>query len=136
MDDQTLPPASKQTCAATNAAGERCRAGVKPGARYCYMHDPERQAEASAARRAGGTARMRPAGQAPAAPAEPVDLSSAEAQRKAIEQTIDRVRSGAEPLNIGRFVIYAISVARGVYDDDIAKRLDQLEQLLQEDKII
>ena len=136
MDGSTLPPASKQTCAAVNAAGQRCKAGVKPGARYCYMHDPERQAEAAEARRAGGLARMRPAGRPAVEPAEPIDLASAEAQRRAIEQTIDRVRSGAEPLNIGRFVIYAISVARGVYDDDIAQRLEALERLLAEDRVI
>ena len=41
----------------------------------------------------------------------------AEAQRKATEQTIDRIRS----------------VARGIYDDDIARRLELLEQLLRED---
>ena len=130
MDGSTLPPASKQTCAAVNAAGQRCKAGVKPGARYCYMHDPERQAEAAEARRAGGLARMRPAGRPPAAPAAPIDLASAESQRKAIEETIDRVRRGDEPLAIARLVIYAISVARGVYDDDLAQRLEALEQLV------
>jgi hypothetical protein len=73
---------------------------------------------------------MRPAGQPPAAPAAPIDLASAESQRKAIEETIDRVRRGDEPLAIARLVIYAISVARGVYDDDLAQRLEALEQLV------
>lgn len=78
-------------------------------------------------------ARMRPAGQPVAAPAEPIDLSSAEAQRRAIEETIDRVRRGDEPLAIARLVIYAISVARGVYDTSLAERLDALEQLVRGD---
>jgi hypothetical protein len=136
MEDSTLPPASKHTCQARKANGEPCGAGVRQGARYCFHHDPERAAEAAAARRAGGQARMRPAGQVVAAPAEPIDLSTPEAQRKAIEATIDRVRSGMEPLNIGRFVIYAISVARGVYDDDLARRLDALEAMLQQQERI
>lgn len=132
MDQSTPPPASKQTCEAYASSGERCRAGVGPGARYCYLHDPDRAAEAAAARRAGGLSRMRAAGQPPAAPAEPIDLSSAEAQRRAIEQTIDRVRRGDEPLAIARLVIYAISVARGVYDDNLSQRLDALERLVKD----
>ena len=68
---------AKQACEAYNASGERCRAGVGPGARYCYLHDPDRAVEAAAARR-WCLARMRPAGQPPAAPAGPIDLVGAE----------------------------------------------------------
>ena len=117
-------PPSKQTCQAKKADGTACGAGVKAGQRYCFQHDPERAAEAAEARKLGGQARQRPA------PAPAVDLSTVEAQRRAIEQTIDRVRSGAEPLNTGRFVIYAISVARGLLDDDIDRRLAELESVL------
>lgn len=116
-----LPPATKQTCQALNAAGQPCRSGVRLGAAYCFQHDPARQEAARAARMAGGKARARPA------PAPPIDLSTPELQRRAIEETIDRVRRGDEPLNVGRFVIYAISVVRGVFDDDQARRLDELE---------
>lgn len=85
------------------------------------MHSPERATEAHRARSSGGRNRSKPA------PALPIDLSTPELQRKAIEETIDRVRRGDEPLNVGRFVIYAISVARDVGDDEILKRLEALE---------
>src|SRR5262249_16894303 len=110
------------TCQARNAAGLPCRAGVRPGATYCFQHDPARRAAARAARVAGGKARNKPV------PAPPIDLSTPELQRKAIEATIDRVRRGDEPLNVGRFVIYAISVVRGVFDDEALKRLKALEE--------
>jgi hypothetical protein len=37
------------------------------------------------------------------------------------------VRAGQEPLNIGRFVIYAISVVRAIGDDELLKRVEALE---------
>lgn len=120
-DNLPLSPTSKQTCRAHNAAGKPCRAGVRPGAAYCFQHDPARVGAAQAARVAGGKARAKPA------PAPPIDLSTPELQRRAIEETIDRVRRGDEPLNIGRFVIYAISVVRGVFEDDLLARLEALE---------
>ena len=118
----TPPPASTPRCAALNANGKPCRAGVRPGAAYCFQHDPARNVDAAAARAAGGKSRRRPT------PAPPIDLSTPEQQRRAIEQTIDRVRRGDEPLSIGRFVIYAISVVRGVTDNALIERLDALEE--------
>ena len=76
------PPVSKQACAALNARGEPCRAGAKQGMSYCYLHDPERRLEAAAARAKGGKHRSKPK------PAPPIDLSTPELQRRAIEQTI------------------------------------------------
>jgi hypothetical protein len=95
---------------------------VRRGAAYCFQHDPARQATAQAARTAGGKARAKPV------PAPPIDLSTPDLQRRAIEETIDRVRRGDEPLNVGRFVIYAISVVRGVFDDGLEARLTALEE--------
>ena len=123
----TLPPVTKQACAALNKQGERCKAGVQTGAVYCFQHDPEKQAEVAEARRRGGKQggkqRSKPA------PATPIDLSTPELQRRAIEQTIDRVRAGDEPLNTGRFVVYAVSLARPILEQEvILARIDALEQ--------
>lgn len=118
----TPPPATKLPCQAVKANGVPCRAGVKPGASFCFAHDPNRAAEAQAARIAGGVARNKPA------PASAIDLSTPELQRRAIEETIDRVRRGDEPLNIGRFVVYAISVVRALTDDEILDRIEALEK--------
>ena len=118
------PPVTTQACQAQNKRGEPCRAGVRDGQAYCFAHDPERRLAAAAARAKGGANSKR------ATPsAAPIDLSTPELQRRAIEQTIDRVRSGEEPLNTGRFVVYAVSLARPVMElEAIAARLDALEQ--------
>ena len=120
---ETLPPATRQTCVALNAAGNPCRAGVKPGALYCFQHDPERCLEVTAARAKGGKqAHSKPK------PAPPIDLSTPEQQRLAIQDTIDRVRRGDESLNIGRFVVYAVSLARPILElEDLAERIAALE---------
>jgi hypothetical protein len=60
-------------------------------------------------------------------PCEPADLSSPEACRRELERTVDRVRAGLEPLNVGRLVAYAVSVARALQDDELLRRLEALE---------
>ncbi len=120
----TISPATRQTCAALNAAGDPCRAGVKDGALYCFQHDPDRRLEVAAARAKGGKeAHSKPK------PAPPIDLSTPELQRRAIEQAIDRVRAGDESLNIGRFVVYAVSLARPILEQEvILARIAALEE--------
>ncbi len=120
---KTPTPVTRQTCAALNAAGEPCRAGVKIGALYCFQHDPDRALEAGAARAKGGKqAHSKPK------PAPPIDLSTPELQRLAIQETINRVRRGDESLNIGRFVVYAVSLARPILElEDLAERIAALE---------
>ena len=124
MVPDTPPPATRQTCAALNAAGAPCRAGVKDGALYCFQHDPDRRLEVAAARAKGGKhAHSKPK------PAPPIDLSTPELQRLAIQDTINRVRAGDESLNVGRFVVYAVSLARPILElEDLAERIAALEQ--------
>lgn len=118
----TPTPTTKQTCQASKANGQPCRAYATSGGLYCYLHSPERAQEAHAARVAGGFARNKPA------PAEPIDLSTPELQRIAIEQTIDRVRAGAEHAGIARLVLYGVSLARPIVElEDITKRIEALE---------
>jgi len=115
-------PTTKQTCQARKVDGTPCRAYAGYDDLYCYMHSPERTQAAQEARSAGGKHRARPA------PAAPIDLSTPELQRRAIEETINRVRRGDEPINVARFVIYAISVVRAIGDDEILRRLEVLEE--------
>jgi len=119
----TPTPVTRQTCAALNAAGEPCKAGVKNGALYCFQHDPDRSLEVAAARAKGGKqAHSKPK------PASPIDLSTPELQRLAIQETINRVRRGDESLNIGRFVVYAVSLARPILElEGITERIAALE---------
>ena len=86
------------------------------------QHEPDRAEDRAEARRRGGINRNRPA------PCDPVDLATPEARRRAIEQTIDRVRRGEEPLNTARFIVWSISVAQTVVDqEELAERLEALE---------
>jgi hypothetical protein len=120
--DAPPTPATRQTCAALNAAGEPCKAGVKNGALYCFQHDPDRALDVAAARAKGGKNHSKPK------PAPPIDLSTPELQRLAIQETINRVRRGDESLNIGRFVVYAISLARPILElEGITERIAALE---------
>ena len=126
LDTPPPPPVTKQACKAVNRHGNPCQAGVAEGADYCFQHDPEKQAAVAEARRRGGQQggkqRSKPA------PALPIDLSTPELQRRAIEQTIDRVRAGDEPLNTGRFVVYAVSLARPILEQEVMlARIEALE---------
>lgn len=116
-------PASEQAprCQASRADGVPCRAGVRPGASFCFQHDPARQAQAQAARAAGGKARSTPA------PAAPIDLTTPESCIAALQETVDRVRRGDEPLGVARLVVYSISVARAIVQSDLEERLGRLE---------
>ncbi len=118
----TLPPASTQACQGLNKQAEPCRGGVAAGKQFCFAHDPERLVEVAAARAKGGANRSKPK------PASPIDLSTPELQRLAIQETINRVRRGDESLNIGRFVVYAVSLARPILElEGITERIAALE---------
>jgi len=118
----TLPPVTKQTCQELNKHGEPCRGGVAEGKQWCFAHDPDRLLEVAVARAKGGANRGKPK------PAAPIDLSTPELQRLAIQETINRVRRGDESLNIGRFVVYAVSLARPILElEDLAERIAALE---------
>ncbi len=124
----TPTPVSTQAepaqCMHLNAQGQfHCRAGLKPGARFCFLHDPARQEEAAEARRRGGEQRS-----SPIAPAGPCDLSTAEAQRRVLEETINRLRAKQEPVAIARTVIYAVATARAILDQEqVLARIEALE---------
>src|SRR5215207_8786990 len=100
------PHRTSEVCEATRKDGQRCHSRAGYNARYCFVHDPDRAALALAARSAGGQARSRPA------PAEPISLRTVDDQIAAIEQTIDRVRAGQEPVSVARLALYGVSLAR------------------------
>jgi hypothetical protein len=123
MTAQTALSISKERCAALTRAGTPCQVKVGENARFCYMHAPETASAAAAARKLGGKNRNKPA------PAEPIDLSTPDLQRRAIEQTIDRVRRGDESLNTAKVVLYAVSLARPIVEDAmLVERIQALEE--------
>lgn len=117
-------PTSKVVCSATRADGQPCRAYARTGRQVCTMHDPEHRAAMDAARAAGGRAGGIPA------PAEPIKLKTLDEQLAALEETIDRVRAGKEPLGVARLVLYGISLARPIIQlGEMEERLKALEEL-------
>src|SRR5687768_2304498 len=101
------PSVSVQTCAALNRKGLPCGAIPGPGGQFCVMHDPDpaRRATKKAIQAAGGAARHT------IAPAAPCDLSTPEARRRALEETVNRLRAGHESATVSRTVLYAVQVA-------------------------
>jgi hypothetical protein len=129
LGDATPENATKVTrgqCEATTARGTPCKAGTRPGARYCLSHDPARRTEAQAARRRGGHNRAAPT------PCPPCDLKSPSALIAELERTVDRMRRGDEPINLGKAVIAAISAARGPIQDAMYAELDRRMALLED----
>lgn len=122
----TPTPITKQVCQATRGDGQPCKAFARRGSVYCFLHDPNQRDAARAARAAGGKARNTPA------PAPPIDLSTPESCIAALQETVDRVRRGDEPLGIGRFVVYATATARAVVMADFDERLKRLEAVSRE----
>lgn len=114
---------SATICKATRRDGQPCRAPAGYNSEYCFMHSPERAQEAQEARRAGGRNQAKPT------PAEPANLRTIDDQIGAIEETIDRVRRGDEPVNVARLVLYGISLARPLVElGEIEARLQALEE--------
>ncbi len=122
---EPTPTTEQARCRALSRAGRPCGAIPPIGHEYCAMHDPARTEEMHAIRSKGGTARVLPS------PAPPADLSTAQARRAMLELTIDRMRAGGEPVNLGRAVISAVAVAVQVAaQEELISRLDQLEQAM------
>lgn len=48
------------TCKAKTKSGQPCGMKLKPGARYCFAHDPAQAAQRAAARKLGGYNRATP----------------------------------------------------------------------------
>ncbi len=115
---------SPRRCTGTNARGRACMAWAVPGRAFCIAHDddPAHQQLAQYARRMGGFARARPV------PALPADLATPTALRRALEETINRLRRGDESAEIARVVIAAVAAVRPIVElEHIAARLDALE---------
>jgi hypothetical protein len=116
LNDVSSLTRPSRRCAALNRAGAECGAWAGQDSDFCLAHDPRRSAIAAEARRAGGFARGRPA------PAPPADLATSAQLRRALELTIDRVRSAAESPEVARVVISAIAQARTVIADEVLEQ--------------
>ena len=57
---------SDRQCAHVRPNGQRCQAARQSSSRYCFFHDPVKQAELHVARRVGGINRSRPGAVLPA----------------------------------------------------------------------
>ncbi len=117
--------AKNQRCKATKADGTACRASSLPGSKYCFFHDPDREEERQAGRRAGGQT-----GRAAALPSDTefVDLKTPADIVGLLGDTINRVRVGAVDPRVGNCIGYLAGVAmKAMEQGDIEARLAALE---------
>ena len=84
---------SGRTCTGTTLDGTRCKATPQSGSKFCYFHDPKKERERRAARRAGGIARSH---RATILPPDTPDrsLATAEDVHSLLRDTVNRVLRG------------------------------------------
>jgi len=123
MADESTP---HRHCAAFTAGGQPCRAGPQRDRPLCFVHDPERAAEADEARRLGGLRRRRES--TVAAAYDLSGLDTLDGMRRLLEIAVTDTLS----LEVGepriRVLLAAIAVGRKIHSDaDFERRLEVLE---------
>jgi hypothetical protein len=117
-------------CRATNSKGQPCKSRVMNSSRYCFFHDPKRQAERRAAQSRGGKnslARERP-GQLDL---PDVSLKSAHDVLDLVSDTISRLRRGEMDRAVCSTVGYLCQVVlKSIEQSEFEDRLDKIEREL------
>jgi hypothetical protein len=126
MADESTP---HRHCAAFTAGGQPCGAGPQRDRAFCFVHDPERAAEADEARRLGGLRRRRES--TVAAAYDLSGLDTLDGMRRLLEIAVTDTLS----LEVGeariRVLLAAIAVARRIHSDaDVERRLEVLEGVI------
>ena len=119
----------RRTCAAVRADGRPCGAGPQLDRDFCFVHDPERAAEAADARRLGGLRRRREVTIATAYDLEGLDhtggirrvLDIAVADTLSLDNGIDRNRT---------LIAGATAATRLLTVGDLEARVEALEAAL------
>ena len=121
---QSAASTPRHGCQATTKSGAACRAFALPGRPFCLTHDPERRADATAARVKGAGVSNR--------------LRSIEGRRRKLDSAgelvtftstvIQDVLSGAVLPDVARVCLYGISIQKSLLEaSDLDTRLRALE---------
>jgi hypothetical protein len=123
-----------QACDGVTREGSGCRARPVASSRFCFFHDPDRQAERKAAQRAGGQ-KKRTAVLAESIPDAP--LKSAEDAVALLADTINQVRRGELDPKVANAVGYLTGLLmKGVRETEIERRLTALEAAVKPQPIV
>lgn len=118
----------KRRCAFVMADGQGCRASPLRDGRHCFLHDPERAADAAEARRLGGIRRRR---ESTLEIAYELDgLDNVEGIRRLLEITVADALSLDNGIGRLRVLIAAVSAAAKLLDaGELEARLAALEAI-------
>ena len=109
-------------CKQAKADGKPCRAGARPGSRYCIFHDPELADMRAEARRAGGRRRCPRA--VVLSNAEDLPVRNAADVTALLGTTINEVRQGKLDPKVANAIGYLAGVLlRALETSDIAEQL-------------
>lgn len=122
-----MPDGGRQ-CEGQTQGGRPCQAPAIDGSRYCYFHDPEREADRQSSRRRGGRVRSRRAAVLPAETAD-LPLKSLGEVAVLLAETINQTRKGTLDCRVANSVAYlAATLARVLEQSDLEKRVESLER--------
>ena len=109
-------------CKQAKADGKPCRAGARPGSRYCIFHDPELADMRAEARRAGGRRRCPRA--VVLSDAEDLPLQNAADVTALLGKAINEVRQGKLDPKVANAIGFLAGVLlRALETSDIAEQL-------------
>jgi hypothetical protein len=116
---------NRPRCTATKQDGNPCQAPALPGETLCWAHSPTTAEARDQARVRGGETRRRPVlpEDAPA-----VELRKLGDVLTLVSQTVTQARRGSLDVKVANVCLYGASIAARVIQDDIEKRVEQLEE--------
>lgn len=115
----------QRRCRGTTALGEPCKGFALPNRDFCLSHDPERAAQLRESRARGGAA----AAKLRALKGKRAKLDTLPALVRFTAGLIQGVLDQSTPVDIGRCVLYGLSIQRDLVEtSDLERRVDALEQ--------
>ena len=118
----------EQTCEARTKLGAPCRSFALRGQRFCLSHDPALQDVVREARAKGGAA----ASKLRALEGQRAKLDTPAALVRFTGRLIQDVLDGTTPVDVGRAVLYGVSIQRQLVESsELERRIAAIEQRLQ-----
>jgi len=120
-------------CQSLRKDGQACGADAQTGKSICIFHDPERSGDAIRARRAGGTARSKPASVV-SLDTPKQTLRSVKEVASLLGESINQVRGEIDP-RIANTVGYLSAILlKALEQGEIEERLSKIEAALAKEK--
>jgi len=122
------PTSGAQACDYVKPDGAQCKNPIKPGAKLCWFHDPEKAEERMIASRAGGQAR---GPKTLPSDTPDVELRNMADLARLSELTINQIRRGEIDHRIAWAMMPYVGVLRIILSDFNEERITALEQALE-----